>query len=65
MADTTTVCVPATELFNLDPLASVDTVVWRCRLCDVEGSAKYRPAAHSDAVAHLVGEHRATIGSAP
>jgi hypothetical protein len=58
---TVTICLPAGELFNLDPMASVETVVWRCPLCDCEGIARYRPAAHSDAVEHLVVEHRASI----
>ena len=58
---TVPICLPATELFNRDPLASVDTVLWRCRLCDCEGTARYRPAAHTDAVEHLVAEHRASI----
>lgn len=61
----TVVSFPLGELVTLDPLASVDVVVWRCRLCDVEGSARYRPAAHTDAVEHLTAEHHATIGSAP
>jgi hypothetical protein len=55
----TTVTVTASELFNLDALASVDSVVWWCRLCDHHSSARHRPAAHSAAVAHLVAEHHA------
>lgn len=63
MADT--VSFPVTELVNIDAMASVATTVWWCRLCEHEATAASRPAAHSDAVAHLVGEHRATIGTAP
>ncbi len=62
---TDTVCFPVTELVNIDPMASVATAVWWCRLCGHEETAASRPAAHSDAVAHLIGEHHATIGIAP
>jgi hypothetical protein len=60
---TVTICLPAGEMFNIDPMASDDTVAWRCRLCDCEGTARYRPAAHSDAVEHLTAEHHATINT--
>jgi hypothetical protein len=60
-----TVCLPATELINLDSMASVATAVWWCRLCGQEATGASRPAAHSDAVAHLTAEHHATIGIAP
>jgi hypothetical protein len=60
-----TVCLPVTEVISIDAMASVDTAIWQCRICDQHGTATTRPAAHSDAVAHLVGEHRATIGIAP
>jgi hypothetical protein len=60
-----TVCFPVTELVNIDPMASVATTVWWCRLCGHENTAASRPAAHSDGVAHLTAEHHATIGIAP
>jgi hypothetical protein len=59
----TTVTVPTSELFNLDALISVDSVMWWCRLCDHHSTARHRPAASTDAVAHLVAEHRATIST--
>ncbi len=60
------VCLRVTELVNIDPMAaSVATTVWWCRLCGDENTAASRPAAHSDAVAHLVDEHHATTGTAP
>ena len=62
---TVTVCLPATEVISIDAMASVDTVVWRCRLCDQYGTATTRPAAHSNGVEHLSAEHHATIGTAP
>jgi hypothetical protein len=33
-----TLCLPATEVISIDAMASVDTVVWRCRLCDHHGT---------------------------
>jgi len=36
---TVTVCVPATEVISIDAMASVDIVVWWCRLCDHHGIA--------------------------
>jgi len=60
-----TVCLLTTEVIRIDSMASVATTVWWCRLCGQETTVASRPAAHSDAVTHLVDEHRATIGSAP
>ncbi len=60
-----TVCLPATEVISIDAMASVDTVVWWCRLCDHHGTATTRPTAHSEGVEHLTTEHHATIGIAP
>jgi hypothetical protein len=40
---TVTICLPATELVNIDAMASVDTVVWWCRVCDHHGTATTRP----------------------
>ena len=62
---TMTVCLPVTEVIIIDAMASVDTVVWRCRLCDHHGTATTRPTAHSEGVEHLTAEHHATIGTAP
>jgi hypothetical protein len=61
---TVTVCLPATELISIDAMASVDTVLWRCRLCEHQGTATTRPTAHSNGVEHLRAEHHATIGGA-
>ena len=38
---TVTICLPATEVISTDTMASVDTVVWRCRLCDHHGTATH------------------------
>ena len=45
---TVTLCLPATEVISIDTMASVDTVVWWCRLCDRHGTVTTRPAAHSE-----------------
>jgi hypothetical protein len=29
-----TVCLPTIEVISIDAMASVDTVLWWCRLCD-------------------------------
>jgi hypothetical protein len=62
---TVTVCLAATKVISIDAMASVYTVVWRCRICDHHGTAPTRPTAHSDGVEHLTAEHHATIGTAP
>jgi hypothetical protein len=40
---TVTFCLPATEVISIDAMASVDTVVWWCRLCDYHGTTTTRP----------------------
>jgi hypothetical protein len=60
-----TVCLPATEVISIDAIASVDTVVCRCRLCDQHGTATTRPTAHSEGIEHLSAEYQATIGIVP
>jgi hypothetical protein len=45
---TATICLPVTEVISIDAMASVDTVVWRCRLCDHHSTATTRPTAHSE-----------------
>jgi hypothetical protein len=62
---TVTIYLPATEVISIDAMASVDTVVWRCRLCDHHGTTTNRPVAHSEGIEHLTTEHHATIGTAP
>jgi len=62
---TVTLCLPATEVISIDAMASVDTVGWRCRLCDHHGTATIRSTAHSEGVEHLTIEHHATISTAP
>jgi hypothetical protein len=62
---TFTVCLPATEVISIDAMASVDTALWQCRLCDQHGTATTRPTAHSEGVEHLTAGHHATIGTAP
>jgi hypothetical protein len=62
---TVTVCLPATEVISIDAMASVDTVLWWCRLCDHHGTATTRSAAHSEGIEHLSTEHHATAGVVP
>jgi hypothetical protein len=62
---TVTVCLPATEVISIDAMASVDTVVWWCRLCDHHTTATTRPTAHSAAMEHLTAEHHATLSVVP
>jgi len=62
---TVTLCLPATELISIDAMASVDTVLWSCRLCDHHGTATTQPTAHSNGIEHLSAEHHATIGTVP
>jgi hypothetical protein len=62
---TVTLCLPATEVISIDAMASVDTVVWRCRLCNHHGTTTTRPTAHSEGIEHLSAQHHATIGTAP
>ena len=61
----TTVCLPATEVISIDAMASVDTVVWWCRICDHHGTTTTRPTAHSESIEHLTAQHHATTGTAP
>jgi ribosomal protein L37AE/L43A len=62
---TVTVCLPATEVISIDAMASVDTALWQCRLCDQHGTTTTRPTAHSEGIEHLTTQHHATIGTAP
>jgi hypothetical protein len=62
---TATVCLPATEVISIDAMASVDTAIWQCRICDQHGTTSTRPAAHSEGIEHLSAEHHATIGTGP
>jgi ribosomal protein L37AE/L43A len=45
---TVTVCLPITEVISIDAMASVDTAIWQCRLCDHHGTTTTRPTAHSE-----------------
>ena len=62
---TVTICLPATEVISIDAMASVDTVLWSCRLCDHHGTATTRHTANSNGIEHLTAQHHATIGTAP
>ena len=62
---TVTICLPATELISIDAMASVDTALWQCRICDQHGTTTTRPTAHSEDIEHLTAQHHATIGTAP
>ncbi len=52
-------CLEVSELYNVDALASVDTVVWYCRICEFEAMERTRDLAKSAAMEHLISEHRA------
>ena len=62
---TVTVCLPATEVISIDAMASVDTAIWRCRLCGQHGTTTTRPTAHAESIEHLTAQHHATIGITP
>jgi hypothetical protein len=62
---TATICLPVTELISIDAMASVDTAIWQCRLCDQHGTTTTRPTAHSEGIEHLTAQHHATIGTTP
>jgi hypothetical protein len=62
---TVTISLPATEVISIDAMASVNTVVWRCRLCDHHGTTTIRLTAHSDGIEHLRAEHHVTIRHYP
>jgi ribosomal protein L37AE/L43A len=38
-------------------MATVDTTLWRCRICGQEGTARTTPQATDDAIAHLGIDH--------
>ncbi len=59
----TTVSIPAAELISIEPMASVNTVIWGCRICDQHGTATTRPFAHAEGVDHLTAEHHATTAA--
>lgn len=54
----TTLCLPLTELITTDPMASVNTTLWQCGLCDHEGQTTTQARAHTEAIAHLTSIHR-------
>jgi ribosomal protein L37AE/L43A len=59
---TVAVFLPVTAVISIEAMASVNTVVWRCRICDHHGTTTTRHTAHSDGIEHLTTEHHATIG---
>ncbi len=52
-----TVCFPLDQVVEFDAMATVDTTLWRCRICGQEGTARTTPQATSDAIAHLGIDH--------
>jgi hypothetical protein len=54
---TPTVRFPLDQVIHLDPMATVDTTVWCCRICERDGRARTTPEAISDAIAHLGFDH--------
>jgi ribosomal protein L37AE/L43A len=61
---TVTVCFPVDQIVQFDAMATVDTTLWRCRICGRDGTARTTPQATSDAVAHLSSDHGG-VGDCP
>lgn len=53
--------LPATELYTINAMVSVDTVSWWCLLCDHEATVTSALVADTAAVEHLVACHRAVV----
>jgi hypothetical protein len=62
---TPTVRFPLDQVIHLDPMATVDTTVWCCRICERDGTAKTTPQAISDALTHLGTDHGGMPDRAP
>jgi len=60
-----TICLPVAEVISIDAMASVDTAIWQCRLCDHHGTVTTRPTARSEGIEHLTTQHHATTGTIP
>lgn len=54
---TVTVCFPVDQIVQFDAMATVDTTLWRCRICGRKGTARMTPQAINDAIAHLGSDH--------
>ncbi len=52
-----TVCFPVDQVVQFDAMATIDTTLWRCRICAQEGTATTTPQATSDAITHLGSDH--------
>jgi hypothetical protein len=62
---TVTVCFPVDQVAQFDAMATVDTTLWRCRICGRQGTARTTPQATSDAMAHLGSDHGGVANCAP
>ena len=51
------VCFPLDQVVQFDAMATVDTTLWRCRICGQEGTATTTPQATDNAFAHLGIDH--------
>jgi hypothetical protein len=49
---TITVRFPLNQLVWFDAMATIDTTLWRCRICGREGKTRTTPEAISEAIAH-------------
>jgi hypothetical protein len=58
---TVTVRLPLNQVIQLDAMATVDTTIWSCRICEREGTARTTPRATSDAITLRRADH----GSVP
>jgi predicted transcriptional regulator len=54
---TVSVRLPLDQIVHLDAMATVDTTIWSCRICEREGTARTTPRATGDAIAHLGADH--------
>jgi hypothetical protein len=62
---TPTVRLPLDQVIHLDAMATVDTTLWRCRICGRDGTARTTPQAIRDALAHLGTDHGGMADRAP
>ena len=62
---TVTVCFPVDQVVQFDAMATVETTLWRCRICGREGTTRTTPQATSDAIAHLGSDHGGVGDCAP
>lgn len=56
------ICVPVSQLVQVDSMVSVAAAAWTCRLCGADGGlANTAAQASGHATEHLIAEHGATV----